>query len=127
MSGPGAGGPQTASAILGDLVSAITSGGAQPALTDEIPLIDDVASAFYLHMEVADRPGVLAQVAAILGGEGASIKSVVQSGLGDNARLVMVIHPLLESSLFVALERIGGLDFVRSRPRAIRVIDEEFI
>jgi homoserine dehydrogenase len=127
MSGPGAGGPQTASAVLGDLVSAITPGGAQPALTDEIPLIDDVASAFYLHMEVADRPGVLAQVAAILGGEGASIKSVVQSGLGENARLVMVTHPLLESSLFAALARIARLDFVRAAPRAIRVIDEEFI
>ncbi len=127
MSGPGAGGPQTASAVLGDLVSAITARGGQPALTDAIPLIEDVVSAFYLHMEVADRPGVLAQVAAVLGEEGASIKSVVQSGLGDNARLVMVTHPLLESRLFVALERIGGLGFVRSRPRAIRVIDEEFV
>ncbi len=127
MSGPGAGGPQTASAVLGDLVSAITARGGQPALTDAIPLIEDVVSAFYLHMEVADRPGVLAQVAALLGREGASIKSVVQSGLGDNARLVMVTHPLLESRLFVALEQIGRLEFVRSRPRAIRVIDEEFV
>ncbi|MGI8802806.1 MAG: homoserine dehydrogenase [Solirubrobacteraceae bacterium] len=127
MSGPGAGGPQTASAVLGDVVSAITTGGGQPALTDEIPLVVDIESAFYIHMEVADRPGVLARVAALLGHQGASIKSVVQSGLGDNARLVMVTHPLLESSLFAALEEIGRLEFVRSRPRAIRVIDEEFV
>jgi homoserine dehydrogenase len=78
-------------------------------------------------MEVADRPGVLAQVAQILGEEGASIKSVVQKGLGEHARLVMVVHPVLESRFFAAVERIAGLDFVRSRPRAIRVIEEEFL
>jgi homoserine dehydrogenase len=38
----------------------------------------------------------------------------------------MVTHPLLESKFYAALELIGGLDFMRSRPRAIRVIDEEF-
>jgi homoserine dehydrogenase len=130
MSGPGAGGPQTASAVLGDLISAITTGGAQPAVTESfgpaLEIVDDVVSAFYLHMEVADRPGVLAAVAALLGEQGASIKSVVQSGLGEHARLVMVTHPLLESRLLAATEAIGRLDFVGSRPRAIRVIDEEF-
>ena len=126
MSGPGAGGPQTASAVLGDVVSAITAGGGQPALTDALPLVEDVVSAFYLHMEVDDRPGVLAQVAAVLGRAGASIKSVVQQGLGEHARLVMVTHPLEESRLLAALADIGRLEFVRSRPRAIRVIDEDF-
>jgi homoserine dehydrogenase len=50
----------------------------------------------------------------------------VQRGLGDNARLVMVLHPLLESRFYAAVRLIGQLDFVRSPPRAIRVIDEEF-
>ena len=59
--------------------------------------------------------------------QGASIKSVVQKGLGENARLVMVVHPLLESRLRAAVELIGRLDFVRSPPRAIRVIEEEFV
>ena len=77
-------------------------------------------------MEVADRPGVLAQVAELLGMQGASIKSVVQKGLGENARLVMVLHPLLESRFYAAVQLIGQLDFMRSAPRAIRVIDEEF-
>jgi homoserine dehydrogenase len=76
---------------------------------------------------VADRPGALAAIAQVLGEAGASIKSVVQRGLGENARLVMVIHPLLESRLREALERIGRLDFLRSTPRAIRVIEEEFM
>jgi len=126
MSGPGAGGPQTASAVLGDVVSAMTPSARTPESGDRLTIIDDVSSAFYLHLEVADRPGVLAQIAQLLGLQGASIKSVVQKGLGDNARLVMVVHPVLESRLQAACDLIGGLDFVRSPPRAIRVIEEEF-
>ncbi len=127
LSGPGAGGPQTASAVLGDVVSAMIPPASTPETTDRLEIVTDVESAFYLHLEVADRPGVLAQVAQLLGLQGASIRSFVQKGLGENARLVMVTHPLLESKFYAALELIGGLDFMRSRPRAIRVIDEEFL
>src|SRR3954469_14937015 len=130
LSGPGAGGPQTASAVLGDVISAMippASGVGGDDITEELTVVDDVESAFYLYLEVADRPGVLAQIAELLGMQGASIKSVVQRGLGDNARLVMVLHPLLESRFFAGVELIGRLDFVRAKPRAIRVIDEEFV
>ena len=96
-----------------------------PPATD-MPLVRDVESAFYLHLEVADRPGVLARIAEILGLQGVSIKSVVQKGLGDDARLVMVMHPVLESRFRAAVEMIGGLDFLRSRPRVLRVIEEHF-
>jgi homoserine dehydrogenase len=75
---------------------------------------------------VADRPGVLAQIAEILGMQGASVKSVVQKGLGEDARLEMVVHPVLESKFLGAVEMIAGLDFVRERPRVIRVIEEAF-
>ena len=126
LSGPGAGGPQTASAVLGDVISAMIPPASTPETTERLQIEQDVESAFYLHLEVADRPGVLAQIAQLLGLQGASIKSVVQQGLGDNARLVMVTHPLLESRFFAACELIAGLDFVRARPRAIRVIDEQF-
>jgi homoserine dehydrogenase len=126
MSGPGAGGPQTASAVLGDVISAMIPPATTPATTQSLAVVEDVESGFYLHMEVADRPGVLAQIAEILGMQGASIKSVVQRGLGENARLVMVLHPLLESRFYAALRLIGQLGFMRSPPRAIRVIDEEF-
>ena len=93
----------------------------------DVPLVTDTEFSFYLHLEVADRPGVLAQIAEILGMQGASIKSVVQQGLGDDARLVMVLHPLRESRFYAAVRLIGQLDFMRSPPRAIRVIDEEFV
>jgi homoserine dehydrogenase len=127
MSGPGAGGPQTASAVLGDVISAMIPPATTPETTQRLEIVNDVESAFYLHMEVADRPGVLAQIAELLGMQGASIKSVVQRGLGDNASLVMVLHPLLESRFYGALQLIGRLDFMRSAPRAIRVIEEEFV
>jgi homoserine dehydrogenase len=126
LSGPGAGGPQTASAVLGDVISAMIPPASRPPAGERLEIVNDVESAFYLHLEVADRPGVLAQVAQLLGLQGASVKSVVQRGLGQNARLVMVTHPILESRFFAAVELIAALDFVRARPRAIRVIDEEF-
>jgi homoserine dehydrogenase len=127
MSGPGAGGPQTASAVLGDVISAMIPPPSTPRPSAPLPVIEDVTSAFYLHLEVADRPGVLAQIAQILGLQGASIKSVVQKGLGDNARLVMVVHPILESRFAAACDLIAGLEFLRAPPRAIRVIEEEFV
>jgi homoserine dehydrogenase len=126
LSGPGAGGTQTASAVLGDVISAMIPPASLPAPAEEVPLVADVESAFYLHLEVADRPGVLAQVAELLGLQGVSVKSVVQHGLGDNARLVMVMHPVLESKFLAAVELIGRLDFMRSEPRIIRVIEEIF-
>jgi homoserine dehydrogenase len=126
LSGPGAGGPQTASAVLGDVISAMIPPPALPAPAEPVPLVTDVESSFYLHLEVADRPGVLAQVAEILGLQGVSVRSVVQQGLGDEARLVMVMHPVLESKFRAAVDLIGRLDFVRSTPRVIRVIEEVF-
>ena len=50
----------------------------------------------------------------------------MQHGLGDNARLVMVMHPVLESKFLAAVELIGRLDFLRAEPRIIRVIEEFF-
>jgi homoserine dehydrogenase len=127
MSGPGAGGRQTASAVLGDVVSVMTGGARPPAPPLPVPLLQDVESAFYLHLEVADRPGVLGAVAQVLGEQGASIKSVLQRRVGEEVvPLTMVLHPLLESRLSEALERLGELDLVRAPPRAIRVIEEEF-
>jgi homoserine dehydrogenase len=127
MSGPGAGGAQTATAVLGDVISAMIPPASTPPTIAALEIVQDVISAFYLHLEVADEPGVLAAVAQVLAAEGVSVKSVVQKGLGDQARLVMVVHPVLESRFFAALERIAGLPFLRARPRAIRVLEEEFV
>ncbi|HEY4897240.1 MAG TPA: homoserine dehydrogenase [Solirubrobacteraceae bacterium] len=126
LSGPGAGGRQTASAVLGDVVSVMTGGARPPAPPLPLELVEDVESAFYLHLDVADEPGVLASVTKVLGEHDVSIKSVVQRGMGENARLVMVTHPVIESSLRAAMAQVGQFEFVRSTPRTIRVIEEEF-
>jgi homoserine dehydrogenase len=129
LSGPGAGGPQTASAVLGDVVSVMSSQGMDLDPADELRFIpgEEVESAFYLYLEVADRPGVLAQVAQILGDNEVSVKSVVQKGMGDNARLVMVVHPVAEGRFSAAVREISKLALLRSPPRSIRVIEEEFM
>jgi homoserine dehydrogenase len=126
MSGPGAGGPETASAVLGDVVSVIAGGSPLFEENAKLAIARDVEMAFYLHLEVDDRPGVLAQVAEVLGDNEVSVRSVVQRGLGGEAQLIMVMHPVSEKSFGAALERIAKLDFLRSPPRSIRVIEEEF-
>jgi homoserine dehydrogenase len=126
MSGPGAGGPQTASAVLGDVISAMIPPASTPPTTQVLEIVHDVVSAFYLHLQVADQPGVLAQVAQALALHQVSVKSVVQKGLGEQARLVMVVHPVLESRFQAAMEEIARLEVLRAPPRAIRVLEEEF-
>jgi homoserine dehydrogenase len=126
MSGPGAGGPQTASAVLGDVISAMIPPASTPPTIGALEIVSDVVSAFYIHLEVADESGVLAQVAQVLALQGVSVKSVVQKGLGDQARLVMVVHPVLESRFVAAMEMLAGLDTLRAPPRSIRVLEEEF-
>jgi homoserine dehydrogenase len=126
MSGPGAGGVQTASAVLGDVVSILAGDAPVHETRAELPVVADVTSSFYLYLEVADRPGVLARVATVLGDHDVSVKSVVQRGAGDDARLVMVVHECLESRFAAAVKALGALGDLRSSPRSIHVIEEEF-
>jgi homoserine dehydrogenase len=127
MSGPGAGGVETASAVLGDVVSILSGRAPVHAARESLEIVRDINSSFYLHLEVADRPGVLAGIADVLGKNEVSVRSVVQRGLGDDARLVMVMHEGPEARFFAALEEIATLEFLRAQPRAIRVIEEEFV
>jgi len=125
LSGPGAGGPETASAVLGDLISVLSGGSPLPPEAAPAKMASDRSSAFYLHLEVADQPGVLASVAEVLGRHGISVRSVVQRGLGEDARLVMVMHEVPEKDFAAAMDELGKLDFMRSAPRSIRVIEQE--
>jgi homoserine dehydrogenase len=126
MSGPGAGGVQTASAVLGDVVSVLAGEAPVHETRAELPVVADVTSSYYLHLEVADQPGVLARIATVLGDHDVSVKSVVQRGAGEDARLVMVVHECLESRFAAAVAALGELGDLRSPPRSIRVIEEEF-
>jgi homoserine dehydrogenase len=127
MSGPGAGGTETATAVLGDVVSIVSGKAPVHETRERYEIVRDVPSSFYLHLEVADRPGVLAHVAEVLGRNQVSVQSVVQRGIGNDARLVMVMHEGPENRFRAALDEIAGLEFLRAAPRAIRVIEEEFV
>lgn len=127
LSGPGAGGIETASAVVSDIVSIIAR--EKPGVLEEITAWrelefypdDEVVSKFYLRLEVNDEPGVLATIAQIFGKHDVSVESVIQQGRGDHAELVMVFHPVKEASFRNALEQIADLPEVKSQPRPIRV------
>ena len=100
--GRGAGGRPTASAVLGDLIDAASNlgRGTRTAPNEvakaRIRPIDELSSQYYLNLEVADRPGVLAAVAGVFGAHDVSIKAAEQEGLGDEARLIFITHTARE-------------------------------
>ena len=129
--GRGAGGRPTAGAVLGDLVDAavnLSSGGPGRIgrlVRARIRSIDDLRSEYYLGLEVADRPGVLASVAAVFGRHGVSIRSMEQHGLGDDARLVFITHECRERDLQATRRDLRGLEAVHELGSVIRVVGHE--
>ena len=125
--GPGAGGTPTASAVIGDVISIVnTAPGGYIGNCTCYKALDfypgaDVVSRFYLRVQVADEPGVLAAIAGVFGQEGVSIHSMQQTGAEDSAQLVLVLHPVREAAFFGALSRIAALPAVRSHPSVIRI------
>ena len=129
--GRGAGGRPTASAVLGDLIDAAANlrrnthaplGGLSAT---RITPIDELRSQYYLNVEVADRPGVLAAVAGVFGDHGVSIRSMEQEGLGDEARLVFITHIATEKDVQATLHGLRELDVVDRVCSVVRVIGEE--
>jgi homoserine dehydrogenase len=128
--GRGAGGAPTAAAVLGDLVDAATNlrqGAASPmqALPRAvIRAIDEVRSEYYVHLDVSDRPGVLAAVAGVFAEHDVSIRSVEQEGLGDEARLIFITHEAPEAAVQATLQDLRHLDVVDRVAGLLRVIGE---
>jgi len=130
--GRGAGGSPTASAVLGDLIDAaknFTSGGRGATIgtlvRKPIRPIDEVASQFYLLMEVTDQPGVLAAIASAFGRHDVSIKSMQQRGIGADARLIFITHRAREADLRATVHEVRELDVVRRVGSVLRVIGDE--
>ncbi len=130
--GRGAGGSPTASAVLGDLIDAaknLVSGGRGATIGTlarrTIRPIDEVESQFYLLIEVADRPGVLAQIAGEFGRQGVSIKSMQQQGIGDDARLIFVTHKAREAALRATVHALRDVEPVHRVGSVLRVIGDE--
>src|SRR6056300_1138197 len=128
FSGPGAGAAPTASAIIGDVLSACHQMGSDQ--TNWYPLrkqksgnktVENVNSSWFIRLSVKDEPGVLATIAGLFGENSVSIESVIQEGRGDNAELVLVTHEATENNLNKSIESIENLDSVSSVTSTIRV------
>jgi homoserine dehydrogenase len=128
--GRGAGAMPTASAVVADLIDVITgralpparanSGGPLTAPAISLAPSGQVASRYYLRFTIADRPGVLAKLAKILGERGISIASLIQHDPGDDAPeqspvpLVIMTHLAIQADLHAALDEIDRLDVVHA-------------
>jgi homoserine dehydrogenase len=128
--GRGAGGDPTASAMLGDLVDAsrnLLAGAPAPApkrTSTTVRTQSDMHSAFYLSMDVADRPGVLAAVATIFGDHNVSIRAMEQVGLAEEARLIFLTHVAREGDLLATLDELRRHQAVDRVSGVLRVVGE---
>jgi homoserine dehydrogenase len=127
--GRGAGGGPTASAMLGDLVDAsrnLLAGAPAPApkrTSTTVRAQGDMHSAFYLSMDVADRPGVLAAVAKIFGDHNVSIRAMEQVGLAEEARLIFLTHVAREGDLLATIDKLRQHQAVDRVSGVLRVIE----
>jgi homoserine dehydrogenase len=129
--GRGAGGEPTASAVLGDVVDAarnVRSGVPGPVLPvspAHFHPADDLRSAWYLNIDVLDRPGVLAAVATVFGDHAVSIRSMEQLGMGDEARLVFLTHIARQGDVMACIDGLRHLDVVEHVGGVLRVLGDE--
>jgi homoserine dehydrogenase len=130
--GRGAGALPTGSAVLGDLVEVVRNrangsrgGGFTFLYEPRLRPMEQVDTQYYLACDVADRPGVLAQVAAVFATHGVSIRSVLQRGKGDEAQLVLVTHLAKEGAMRATLAGLERLAVVSDLVSVMRVEGEE--
>ena len=132
--GRGAGRGPTTSAVVGDLIEIARNLGAGsaplPSITPEdagaIRSIDDLECQYFLRLNIADRPGVLAQIARILGEQNISIASVLQKDANPEAQtaeIVITTHPARELSVQKALELAANLEVVQEINSLLRIED----
>jgi homoserine dehydrogenase len=126
--GRGAGGPPTASAVLGDLVAVARhrvsgSRGAGESAYAALPVqpMGEVATRYHVALDVSDQPGVLAQVASAFADHGVSIQTVRQEGRGDAATLVLVTHSAADAALNETVQQLARMPFVRRAAGVLRV------
>ncbi len=129
--GRGAGGMPTASAVLGDLIDAAvnlrrgTSASIGVLPRARIRPIDELRSAYYLNLDVLDRPGVLHAVSGVFAEHGVSIRSMEQEGLGEEARLIFITHVAREADVQATLAGLRDLDVVDRVNSVLRVVGDE--
>jgi homoserine dehydrogenase len=130
--GAGAGGAPTASAVLGDLVAVARNkmAGARGPVESTyaaLPVLPmgETVTRYHVSLDVADRPGVLAQVAEEFARQDVSIQAVRQEGHGDDAQLVLVTHRGPDAALSATVEALRQLESVREVASVMRVEGDE--
>jgi homoserine dehydrogenase len=130
--GRGAGGEPTATSVVGDLIAVaghLLHGGraigSVRRLERGIRPMGETHSEYYVLLQVEDRPGVLAEIAAVFGRHGVSIRHVWQEGLGDEAQLVFISHGAKDASLQASVADLEGLASVEAVESVLRVEGEE--
>jgi homoserine dehydrogenase len=133
LEGPGAGGIETASAVIADMVSIIGTKGtgflhndACWRKIDRLPA-GELRSPFYLQISVDDRPGVLARVAERLAAHGISVARLVQSQIDGGATLHVISHEATYGAVETALAEISALPESREIAAAFPVISQRGI
>ena len=128
FSGPGAGANPTASAVIGDVLSACHQLNSDQSnwyplreYKGENKNFEDVESSMFIRLSVKDEPGVLAKIAGTFGENNVSIESVIQEGRGDKAELVLVTHEAPEKDLNNSINQISSLDAVTTVTSLLRV------
>ena len=130
LEGPGAGGLETASAVVADIVSVVGTAATgflhNDAAWRTLPRLPagDLRSRYYVRVEVDDRPGVLAHVAEQLAAQGVSVARLAQRQLDDGASLDLVTHEASSGRVEAALATVAELPEVRGTPTLMRVISE---
>jgi homoserine dehydrogenase len=130
LEGPGAGGVETASAVVADMASVIGTLGTGFLQNDPVwrnlPRLaqGENRSPYYFHLTVEDRPGVLARVADSLAEREVSVARLLQHQEGDGAALHVVTHDTRQGALEDALAAITAMDEVRARPLPFPVVSE---
>ena len=129
--GRGAGGAPTASAVLGDLVAAARnrvtgSVGPGESTYSGLPVlpVGDALTRYYVNLDVADRPGVLASIASAFADNGVSIQVVRQDGHGDEAGLIVRTHRATDDALRRTVDTLRELDTVKRVVGVMRVEGE---
>ncbi len=129
--GRGAGGQPTASAVLGDVIAAArnrVAGGLGPgeSIYADLPVLplDRAMTRYYVNLDVADRPGVLATIAQAFADNGVSIQVVRQDGHGDDAGLVLRTHKATEGALARTIDTLSSMDAVKQVVGVMRVEGE---
>ncbi len=129
--GQGAGGEPTASAVLGDLVTAArhrVSGslGAAASTYNDVAILPlaDALTSYFIDFRVADRPGVLAEIASVFAANGVSISGVRQEGKDDQASLIIRTHEATDGALSRTVTAVSELDSVREVASVMRVVGE---